>query len=147
MIRQVTFSIALLLLSCAAQEQGAENTTTTTKENNNITQQTSTENGPKLIEQNISELDPVIERSSHFHHHIPEAYYHHHQPTYHGFWKKKFVWRPRWVKTWQEKKVYVAVWKRMWGPAMLNEWVPIPKPPPGWVKHGVGSFVVQTHPH
>ncbi|KAI8430952.1 hypothetical protein MSG28_001061 [Choristoneura fumiferana] len=53
------------------------------------------------------------------------------------FWKKKFAWRPRWVKTWQEKKVYVAVWKRMWGPLEVNEWVPLPKPPPGWIKHDV----------
>ncbi|XP_061729704.1 uncharacterized protein LOC133534552 [Cydia pomonella] len=82
---------------------------------------------------------PVIDRSS--------AHHHPHDPTFHGFWKKKFVWRPRWVKTWQEKKVYVAVWKRMWGPVEVKEWVPVPKPPPGWIKHDVSSYVVKTHPH
>ncbi|KAI8430950.1 hypothetical protein MSG28_001060 [Choristoneura fumiferana] len=70
-----------------------------------------------------------------------------HDSTHHGFWKKKFAWRPRWVKTWQEKKVYVAVWKRMWGPLEVNEWVPLPKPPPGWIKHDVSSYVVKGHPH
>lgn len=81
------------------------------------------------------------ERSSLHHHHEV------HDPTHHGFWKKKFAWRPRWVKTWQEKKVYVAVWKRMWGPVEVNEWVPLPKPPPGWIKHDVSSYVVKGHPH
>ncbi|CAG9782151.1 unnamed protein product [Diatraea saccharalis] len=89
-----------------------------------------------------TDTDPVIERSSH---------YQHLDPTYHGFWKKKFVWRPRWVKTWNEKKIYVAVWKKMWAPAMLKEWVPVPKPPPGWLKHGLGhahqTFYVKAHPH
>ncbi|XP_073960195.1 uncharacterized protein isoform X2 [Choristoneura fumiferana] len=84
---------------------------------------------------------PVIERSSLHHHHEV------HDSTHHGFWKKKFAWRPRWVKTWQEKKVYVAVWKRMWGPLEVNEWVPLPKPPPGWIKHDVSSYVVKGHPH
>ncbi|XP_063369635.1 uncharacterized protein LOC134657960 [Cydia amplana] len=84
--------------------------------------------------------NPVIDRSS-VHHHP------HHDPTFHGFWKKKFVWRSRWVKTWQEKKVYVAVWKRMWGPVEVKEWVPVPKPPPGWIKHDVSSYAVKTQPH
>ncbi|XP_053673681.1 uncharacterized protein LOC128723941 [Anopheles nili] len=73
-------------------------------------------------------------------HHVHHDVHHDHvvvsaapQPT--GFWKKKLVWKPRWVKSWQEKKVYVGVWKRVWGPVQVNEWVPIPKPPPGWTKH------------
>ncbi|XP_055541251.1 knob-associated histidine-rich protein-like isoform X2 [Wyeomyia smithii] len=56
-------------------------------------------------------------------------------PQASGFWKKSFVWKPRWVKSWQGKKIYVAVWKHVWGPVQVSEWVPIPKPPPGWVKH------------
>uniref|UniRef100_A0A9I2Z1T0 Uncharacterized protein n=1 Tax=Anopheles arabiensis TaxID=7173 RepID=A0A9I2Z1T0_ANOAR len=74
------------------------------------------------------------------HHHDVHHVHHDHvvvtatpQPT--GFWKKKFIWKPRWVKSWQEKKVYVGVWKRVWGPVQVTEWVPIPKPPPGWTKH------------
>ncbi|CAG4955404.1 unnamed protein product [Colias eurytheme] len=71
-------------------------------------------------------INTPIDRSSH---------YHYAPPSLHGFWKKRLVWRPRWVKTWQEKKVYVAVWKHMWSPAHVKEWVPVPQPPPGWVKH------------
>ncbi|XP_031767419.1 uncharacterized protein LOC116413285 isoform X2 [Galleria mellonella] len=80
----------------------------------------------------------IIERSSH-HHKVG--------PSFHGFWKKKLVWRPRWVKTWQEKKIFVAVWKKMWSPAVLNEWVPIPKPPPGWIKYDVGGYAVKNVPY
>jgi Domain of unknown function (DUF4816) len=53
-------------------------------------------------------------------------------PWLNGVWKKKFVWKPRWVKSWKEKKVYVSVWKKVWGPVEVNEWIPLPKPPPGW---------------
>ncbi|CAH2034589.1 unnamed protein product, partial [Iphiclides podalirius] len=67
-------------------------------------------------------------------------------PKYLGFWKKKFVLRPRWVKTWQEKKIYVAVWKHMWGPVEVKEWVPIPRPPPGWLKPEPGAYFVKS-PH
>ncbi|KAL0902351.1 hypothetical protein ABMA27_000245 [Loxostege sticticalis] len=138
----IKLSIVVLILSSSALEQDGENATVTTNATtDNIVEQI-TENLEEVEGQKI--IDPVIERSSHYHYTHED---HHHEPTYHGFWKKKVVWRPRWVKTWQEKKVYVAVWKRMWGPAMLNEWVPIPKPPPGWVKHGVGSFVALKHPH
>ncbi|KAI8430951.1 hypothetical protein MSG28_001060 [Choristoneura fumiferana] len=35
----------------------------------------------------------------------------------------------------------------MWGPLEVNEWVPLPKPPPGWIKHDVSSYVVKGHPH
>lgn len=52
-----------------------------------------------------------------------------------GFWTKKVIWKPRWVKTWQEKRVYVAVWKKVWGPSEIRDWVPLPKPPPGWIPH------------
>lgn len=38
------------------------------------------------------------------------------------------------MKSWAPKTVYVAHWKKVWGPVQLKEWVPIPKPPPGWVK-------------
>lgn len=76
------------------------------------------------------------------------SHHHYESPTFQGFWKKKFIWRPRWVKTWQEKKIYVAVWKRMWGPAVVKEWVPVPKPPPGWVKSNPGAYFVKVRvPH
>ena len=74
------------------------------------------------------------------------SHHHHETPKFQGIWKKKFIWKPRWVKTWQEKKIYVAVWKRMWGPAEVKEWVPIPKPPPGWVKSNPGNYFVKV-PH
>ncbi|KAJ2954269.1 hypothetical protein O0L34_g2520 [Tuta absoluta] len=80
-----------------------------------------------------------IERSGHAHVHV--------DPTFKGFWKKKFAWQPRWVKTWQEKKVYVAVWKRMWGPMVVKEWVPVPRPPPGWTKSDTGSYIVKNPYH
>uniref|UniRef100_A0A1B0CYN7 Uncharacterized protein n=1 Tax=Phlebotomus papatasi TaxID=29031 RepID=A0A1B0CYN7_PHLPP len=57
------------------------------------------------------------------------------EPWREGFWRKKIIWKPRWVKTWQTRKVYVAVWKRVWGPIELKEYVPLPKPPPGWIHH------------
>ncbi|CAH0716072.1 unnamed protein product, partial [Brenthis ino] len=82
-----------------------------------------------------SSVTPAIKRSSH---------HHYETPNFQGFWKKKLIWRPRWVKTWQEKKIYVAVWKRMWGPAVVKEWVPVPKPPPGWIKSDPGAYFVKV---
>ncbi|XP_065076949.1 histidine-rich protein PFHRP-II-like isoform X3 [Ochlerotatus camptorhynchus] len=77
--------------------------------------------------------DVVQEHGDHLHHS-------HHDvvvatPHASGFWKKSFNWKPRWVKSWHEKKIYVPVWKHVWGPVQTTEWVPIPKPPPGWQKH------------
>ncbi|XP_029715034.1 histidine-rich glycoprotein-like [Aedes albopictus] len=66
----------------------------------------------------------------HSHHDVVVA-----TPHASGFWKKSFIWKPRWVKSWHEKKIYVPVWKHVWGPVQMSEWVPIPRPPPNWQKH------------
>lgn len=55
-------------------------------------------------------------------------------PYKNGFWQTKLIWKPRWIKSWQEKKIYVAHWKKVWGPIQVKEWVPLPIPPPGWTK-------------
>ncbi|RVE51044.1 hypothetical protein evm_004335 [Chilo suppressalis] len=135
-ISVVFFSIFLIYAVQSENSDNNQNDTTTVK----IEQQAVEEF--TIAPPQPGEADPVIERSSHYR---PA------DPKFHGFWKKKFVWRPRWVKTWKEKKIYVAVWKKMWGPTMLNEWVPIPKPPPGWLKYGPDheyrAFYVKPHPH
>lgn len=72
----------------------------------------------------------------------------------HGTWKKKWTWKQRWVKNWKPKTVYVAHWwvfqvtlkaivftdfvcdfrTRVWTPAEINEYVPLPSIPQNWVK-------------
>jgi len=49
-----------------------------------------------------------------------------------GVWRKQVVWKARWIKEWRQEKVWKPVWKKVWGPVEIKEWVPIPKPPPGW---------------
>ncbi|KAL1517952.1 hypothetical protein ABEB36_001648 [Hypothenemus hampei] len=62
-----------------------------------------------------------------------------------GIWKNKREWKFQWVKEWHEKKVqhltnlgnllfqyqfsfqiFVPVWKKIWTPVEINEWVPLP---------------------
>lgn len=50
----------------------------------------------------------------------------------HGVWRKQVVWKARWIKEWRQEKVWKPLWKKVWGPVEIKEWVPIPKPPPGW---------------
>ncbi|KDR21721.1 uncharacterized protein LOC110827695 [Zootermopsis nevadensis] len=50
----------------------------------------------------------------------------------HGVWRKQVVWKARWIKEWRQEKVWKPLWKKVWGPVEIQEWVPIPKPPPGW---------------
>ncbi|XP_049885472.1 uncharacterized protein LOC126380248 [Pectinophora gossypiella] len=107
----------------------------------NIIASTTSEATVTLSDDSEHLTNPILERSSHAHSHV------HVEPALKGFWTKKFAWRPRWVKTWQEKKIYVAVWKRMWGPAVLKEWVPVPRPPPGWIKHNSGAYAVKKYPY
>ncbi|KAL0279712.1 UNVERIFIED_CONTAM: hypothetical protein PYX00_001210 [Menopon gallinae] len=47
-------------------------------------------------------------------------------------WKKKMLWKPRWIKEWKSSNVLKPVWRKFWGPVIIREWVPIPKPPPQW---------------
>ncbi|XP_017493572.1 PREDICTED: uncharacterized protein LOC108381670, partial [Rhagoletis zephyria] len=53
-------------------------------------------------------------------------------PSADGFWKRNVKWKSRWVKYWRSKAIYVPVWKKVWSPLVQNEWVPLPKVPPGW---------------
>nr|XP_036218680.1 uncharacterized protein LOC106624047 [Bactrocera oleae] len=53
-------------------------------------------------------------------------------PAADGFWKRNVDWKSRWVKYWRPKAIYVPVWKKVWTPVVQNEWVPLPKVPPGW---------------
>ncbi|XP_033606838.1 uncharacterized protein LOC117282217 [Cryptotermes secundus] len=50
----------------------------------------------------------------------------------HGVWRTRTVWKARWLKEWRQEKVWKPLWKKVWGPVEIKEWVPIPKPPPGW---------------
>ena len=50
----------------------------------------------------------------------------------HGVWRKQVVWKARWIKEWRQEKVWKPLWKKVWGPVEIQEWIPIPKPPPGW---------------
>jgi hypothetical protein len=47
-------------------------------------------------------------------------------------WRKHVVWKARWIKEWRQEKVWKPVWKKVWGPVEIQEWIPIPKPHPGW---------------
>lgn len=49
-----------------------------------------------------------------------------------GMWKKKMLWKPRWIKEWKSSNVLKPIWRKFWGPVIIREWVPIPKPPPQW---------------
>ncbi|CAD7076599.1 unnamed protein product [Hermetia illucens] len=49
-----------------------------------------------------------------------------------GFWRKKVIWKPRMVKDWEERRYVVGIWKKVWGPVEVKEWVPFPKPLPSW---------------
>ncbi|XP_011198046.2 uncharacterized protein LOC105222419 [Bactrocera dorsalis] len=53
-------------------------------------------------------------------------------PAADGFWKRNVDWKSRWVKYWRPKAIYVPIWKKVWTPVVQNEWVPLPKVPPGW---------------
>lgn len=97
------------------------------------THATTTHAHPVHLQTELHHQDVVQEHGDHVHHAHRDVVVA--TPHASGFWKKSYVWKPRWVKSWQEKKVYVAVWKHVWGPVQVSEWVPIPKPPPGWTKH------------
>ncbi|XP_063221366.1 uncharacterized protein LOC134530466 [Bacillus rossius redtenbacheri] len=56
-----------------------------------------------------------------------------------GVWKKKVLWKARWVKEWKQEKVWKAMWKKVWGPVEIHEWFPISKPPQIW-KDSDGSL-------
>lgn len=49
-----------------------------------------------------------------------------------GVWKKKTIWKPRWIKEWKSAKVMKPIWRKIWSPVLIKEWVPVPKPPPNW---------------
>lgn len=68
-----------------------------------------------------------------------------------GIWKKKTIWKARWVKEWKTAKVVKPVWKKVWSPVEIREWVPIPKPPPNWndsstLLHPVEEEIPPWHP-
>ncbi|CAB0003467.1 unnamed protein product [Nesidiocoris tenuis] len=60
------------------------------------------------------------------HHEEHHDDHHHHEPK--GYWKKKLIWKPDWVKEWKVayKQVSKPAWKKIWKPI----WVPTTKP--GW---------------
>ncbi|XP_054737766.1 uncharacterized protein LOC129244176 [Anastrepha obliqua] len=62
-----------------------------------------------------------------------------HDPSADGFWKRNVQWKSRWVKYWRPKAIYVSIWKKVWSPVVQNEWVPLPKVPPGWEVQKEGS--------
>ncbi|KAK6629217.1 hypothetical protein RUM43_003034 [Polyplax serrata] len=72
---------------------------------------------------NASLLEPVVENVVH----INASYSTHGVP---GTWRKKTIWKPRWVKEWKSAKVMKPTWKKVWSPVLIQEWIPFPKPPP-----------------
>ncbi|EDW60074.2 uncharacterized protein [Drosophila virilis] len=52
------------------------------------------------------------------------------EPHLDGFWTNRTTWNARWVKYWRAKRIYEPVWKKVWTPTILNEWVPLPNAPP-----------------
>ncbi|GJQ65678.1 hypothetical protein Trydic_g15938, partial [Trypoxylus dichotomus] len=48
-----------------------------------------------------------------------------------GYWETKTKWKAYWVKSWIPRLIYVPVWKKIWGPINIKQWVPLPRPPPG----------------
>ncbi|GLV33852.1 uncharacterized protein CBL_11264 [Carabus blaptoides fortunei] len=49
-----------------------------------------------------------------------------------GIWKKRIEWKASWVKEWEERKVIIPVWRKVWGPIEINEWLPLPKVHKTW---------------
>ncbi|KAJ8922407.1 hypothetical protein NQ315_004353 [Exocentrus adspersus] len=47
-----------------------------------------------------------------------------------GVWKSNLKWNAHWVKEWHIKKLYVPVWRKVWTPVDVREWIPFPSPPP-----------------
>nr|CAD7403688.1 unnamed protein product [Timema poppensis] len=74
--------------------------------------------------------DPEAGYDHHFHHepepdhHQPDPHHHHEEPK--GYWKKKLIWKPDWVKVWKpaSKKIWKPAWKKYYKP----EWKPIKIP-------------------
>ncbi|EDW01601.1 GH20367 [Drosophila grimshawi] len=50
-------------------------------------------------------------------------------PDLDGFWTNRTTWNARWVKYWRAKRIYEPVWKKVWTPTILTEWVPLPNAP------------------
>ncbi|XP_074038576.1 uncharacterized protein [Leptinotarsa decemlineata] len=46
-----------------------------------------------------------------------------------GLWKSKLQWKAHWVKDWELKKIYVPIWRKVWAPVAVREWIPFPKTP------------------
>lgn len=47
-----------------------------------------------------------------------------------GIWRKKLIWKARWVKEWRSEKKWHPVWRKIWSPVEIREWLPLPRPPP-----------------
>ncbi|XP_049785793.1 uncharacterized protein LOC126188266 [Schistocerca cancellata] len=47
-----------------------------------------------------------------------------------GEWVERTMWKMRWVREWRQKMIWVPVWKKVWGPMHIREWVPMPRAPP-----------------
>lgn len=47
-----------------------------------------------------------------------------------GIWRKKLIWKARWVKEWRSEKKWHPVWRKVWSPVEIREWLPLPRPPP-----------------
>jgi len=82
-----------------------------------------------------------------------------------GYWKKKLIWKPDWVKIYKpsHKKIYKPEWKKYykpdWEPTQKAVWVPITVPAwkkiykpvweviqvPAWKEIQVGTNILQTY--
>ncbi|XP_017958368.1 uncharacterized protein LOC108652687 [Drosophila navojoa] len=51
------------------------------------------------------------------------------EPQLDGFWTNRTTWNARWVKYWRAKRIYEPVWKKVWTPTILKEWIPLPNAP------------------
>ncbi|ALC41221.1 CG15919 [Drosophila busckii] len=50
-------------------------------------------------------------------------------PQLDGFWTNRTTWSARWVKYWRAKRIYEPVWKKVWTPTVIKEYVPLPNAP------------------
>lgn len=46
-----------------------------------------------------------------------------------GLWENRVEWKARWVKEWQVKTLVFPIWRKVWGPVEIKEWIPISKTP------------------
>jgi len=60
-------------------------------------------------------------------------------PNSAGAWRKKLFWKPRWVQEVKADKKFRLVWRKVWAPVEIREWIPVSRPPPIFEKPEVSG--------